>query len=73
MWEEVNQIQVGTDGTMRDISDGSYIKSHPVFNKFPKALQIILYYDDIEVCNPLGSSAGIRKLGNHMFSLNSVS
>ena len=33
------------------------------FSNHPTALQFILYYDDIEVCNPLGSSAGIHKLG----------
>ena len=37
----------------------SKIRSHPT------ALLIFLYYDDVEVCNPLGSSKGKHKLGNH--------
>lgn len=28
------------------------------------ALAFVLYYDDIEVANPLGSRAGTHKLGN---------
>ena len=27
------------------------------------SLQIMLYYDDLEACNPLGSKAKIHKLG----------
>ena len=28
---------------------------HPLFSCDPSALQSIAYYDDIEVCNPIGS------------------
>ena len=66
--DEIQQTHESTDGVMRDICDGEYVKRHPLFNKFKKALQFILYYDDIEVCNPLGSSAGIHKLGKIMSS-----
>ena len=52
---------------MRDICDGSFVKNHPLFQHHPTALQFILYYDDIEVCNPLGSSAGIHKLGKILY------
>lgn len=62
---EVMLSHVSTDGVMRDVCDGSLIKSHPVFQQYPDALQFIIYHDEIDVCNPLGSSAGIHKLGNH--------
>jgi len=48
---------------MMDFCDGEFFKQHPVFRKHPTALQIIIYYDDIEVANPLGSKAGTHKLG----------
>ena len=35
---------------------------HPLFNADPHSLQISLYYDDLETCNPLGSKAKIHKL-----------
>ena len=31
----------------------------------PCALQLTLYYDDLEVCNPFGSKAKIHKLGTY--------
>ena len=38
---------------MEDFCDGQYFKQHPVFKDDPNALQFIIYYDDIEVANPL--------------------
>ena len=52
-----------------DYCDGSVYNSHPLFSKDPTALQIILYYDDAEVCNPLGSSAKKHKLGEPGISI----
>ena len=57
---EVMQSHVSTDGVMRDVCDGSFVKTHPVFQKYPDALQFIICHDEIDVCNPLGSSAGIH-------------
>jgi len=61
--QEVLVTHNSTSGFMRDFCDGEFIKQHPVFMKHPTALQIVLYYDDIEIANPLGSKAGIHKLG----------
>ena len=69
MYTEVIQSHASTDGMMRDVCDGSFVRSHPVFQQYPDALQLIIYHDEIEVCNPLGSSAGIHKLGNHSFNI----
>ena len=48
---------------MEDFCDGKFFKDHPVFKRHPNALQFILYYDDIEVANPLGSRSGVHKIG----------
>ena len=37
-------------------------KSHPLFSS-TLSLEILAYYDDVEVCNPLGSRAEKHKLG----------
>ena len=42
------------DGFLYDIVDGSLFKSHPLFSIKPTALQLILYTDEIEICNPWG-------------------
>ena len=52
-----------SDENLEDICDGSLLKSHELFSQNPLALQLILYYDDVEVCNPLGSYRSVHKLG----------
>lgn len=52
-----------SDQVLADYCDGTYFKSHPLYSHNPKALQIIIYYDDVEICNPLGSRAKKHKLG----------
>ena len=48
---------------MGDFCDGDLYKSHPLFFEDPCALQVQLYYDEVEVCNPIGSHRGVHKLG----------
>ena len=43
------------DGMIADYCDGQVFQQHPLFSRDPCALQIILYYDEVEVVNPLGS------------------
>lgn len=49
--------------SIADYCDGTVYRSHTLFSEVPEALQIFLYYDDAEVCNPLGSRAKKHKLG----------
>lgn len=49
--------------TLKSFNNGSLFKSCDFFIQKPDALQFILYYDELEVCNPLGSKAGLQKLG----------
>ena len=55
-----------------DISDGTYISTHPFFVANPNSLQIIAYYDEVETCNPLGSSSKKFKLGCFFFTLGNI-
>ena len=48
---------------LSDFCDGMYFKDHKLFNHHKNALQIMLYYDDVEICNPLGSHTKVHKLG----------
>ena len=48
---------------LRDFCDGSLIRNNQLFLEDPSALQIQLYYDEVEFCNPLGSKAKKHKLG----------
>lgn len=61
--EELLSVHKSADNVRRDFCDGEFFKNHPVFSVHSNALQFILYYDDIEVANALGSRAGNHKLG----------
>lgn len=63
--EEISTFRPSSDGLLRDVCDGSFFKEHSVFLAYSDALQIILYYDDFEVANPLVAKAGKHKLGKH--------
>ena len=51
------------DKLIGDFCDSVSYSEHPLFSRDHQALQIMLYYDDLEICNPLGSKAKIHKLG----------
>ena len=61
------------DGVYYDICDGSLFKNDEYFQSHPKALCIILYHDEIDVCNPLGSHATIHKLDMYYYTLANLS
>ena len=46
-----------------DYCDGELYLNSELFKEDPCALQIQLYYDEVEVCNPIGSKAKKHKLG----------
>ncbi len=51
------------DELIGDYCDGEACKAHPLFSQDHQALQILLFYDDLEVVNPLGSHTKVHKLG----------
>ena len=54
------------DKVLGDYCDGSLFKNHPLYRIEPHSLQIVLYYDELELCNPLGTSAKIHKIGKFL-------
>lgn len=51
-----------------DYCDGEFFKEHPLFSVNKHALQLIVYYDEVETANPLGSYRGQHKLGLPLIS-----
>ena len=39
-----------------DFADSAVYQNHDIFGNNVKALQIVLYYDDCDLCNSAGSS-----------------
>jgi len=48
---------------MEDFCDGTAFQSSALYSVYPEALQIFLYFDEVEICNPLGSKTKTHKLG----------
>ena len=57
---------------MSDICDGESYKKHPLFSLKEVSLEILLYHDDLEVCNPLSSRSKIHKIGKIVFNCNKL-
>jgi len=52
----LNSYNYCNDNILSDIQSGNVVKNNNFFNNSKNALQIILYQDAFEVCNPLGVS-----------------
>lgn len=48
---------------LRDYCDGDAYHNHCLFSSHPNGLQVLLYYDDVEFTNPLGSHKNKHKQG----------
>ena len=55
-----------------DICDGSLFRNDNYFKEHRTALSIILYHDELEVCNPLGSNAGVHKIDMFYYTLGNL-
>ena len=58
-----------TDNLIRRFSDGFISKGHPIFSKNIQALQIVLYHDEIQICNAVGNHVKKHKLNMFYFTL----
>ena len=71
---QVNQSQhsIRADGVIENYCDGSRFKSHPLFSKEPNSIQIIAHYDELELCNPLGTRVKEHKIGIVFYTLGNI-
>lgn len=58
-----------TYGRIQSFIDCEMFKNSNYYSEHPNALRVNLYYDEIEVVNPIGSKTGIYKLGMFYFTL----
>ena len=70
--QELNFSRPSDGDKVHDYCDGSIFRDNPLFRSNKDALQIIAYYDDLEVCNPIGSYARKHKLGCLFFTLGNI-
>ncbi|CAB4007939.1 uncharacterized protein LOC110246895 [Paramuricea clavata] len=74
VFSQVENTHKSRDGKMRDLCDGDEFSptKHPLISVNSKAIQMMLYYDDFEVANPLGSKAVIHKIGGFYWMLGNL-
>ena len=56
------QRSPNTNCYLSDLCDDNQFKKHPLFSCDSKRLQIMVYYNEVEVFNPLGKKTKIHKL-----------
>lgn len=54
---------------VRGTIDSKYVEVHPLFSKTPNAIRIQLFYDEVEVTNPLGSKTKKHELAMFCFRI----
>ena len=72
VWHYINNPHNSQSHIMRDICDGQFMAEHPFFSSHPKALQLILNTDDLELVNALGSKVKKHKLCMVYFKLGNI-
>ena len=55
-----------------DVCDGNVFRTHPLFSSDPSALQIIAFFDELELCNPPGTHVKKHKLAIVLFTLGNI-
>ena len=71
LYEMLNPHNAGNEH-YSDFCNGSHFKTHPLFSADPYALQVVGYYDELEIVNPIGSYVKKQKLGCCFFVLANV-
>jgi len=61
-----------TGDRIKDYCDGKSFSSHPLFSINSTALHVFLYFDELEVCNPLGSKTKTHKLGKVIIIISNI-
>jgi hypothetical protein len=69
---EVKKYGVNQGPFAYDVCDGNFVQNHPLALKDSKFLHIMLFTDDLEICNPIGSHAKNHKITMFYWSLLNV-
>ena len=63
--EEIHDFpqRMQPNSILKDYCDGDLYRSHPLFSQDCYALQIVAYFDELELCYPLGTHIKKHKVG----------
>ncbi|KAK3928226.1 Uronate isomerase [Frankliniella fusca] len=57
-----NKQVPSNDNVLRSYADGTHFKNHPYIHNHEGVIQVILFFDELEIANSLGSKTIIHKL-----------
>lgn len=57
------------NNNLKSYIDGQQFKNHAFFMKYPNALRLTVYFDDVEITNPLGTKCKIHEIGAFYFTI----
>lgn len=60
------------EGVLSSFVDGQHFKQHEFFQRYKNAIRIEIYFDDVEIANPLGSKTVIHKLGVVLYRIQNM-
>ena len=60
--QKQDDVYFPEEATYKDVRDGEHFKSNKFFKSNPEALPILLFQDELEIANPLGSSKCKHKI-----------
>lgn len=72
IYDEVFSFKQSVIGVYSRFEDGSSFKNNILFQTHPHALQIILYLDEVQICDPIGSYVYNNKLVFVYFTLGNL-
>ena len=72
IFAEVINGHRSSDRKLRDICDGNLFKQNTLYSSNENALQVILYYDDFNIVNPLGNRVRKYKLSAFYMTLGNL-
>lgn len=72
VFAQVMNSHESVDRTLRDLCDGTQFARNNLFKEYQQVLQIILYYDDFTVVNPIGYKAPEDQFGAFYFTLGNI-
>uniref|UniRef100_A0A1X7TTU7 Reverse transcriptase Ty1/copia-type domain-containing protein n=1 Tax=Amphimedon queenslandica TaxID=400682 RepID=A0A1X7TTU7_AMPQE len=51
-----------SDGLLGNFCDSKSFNMQALFSSEPHALQLMIYYDDLKLCNPFGTKTNVHKM-----------
>ena len=72
VWNFICNPVTSDNDNMEDVCDGNYVRSFPVLQQNPNALQVILSHDDLESVNLLGVHTKKYQVGMFYYTLGNI-